>query len=32
MNGLTWGNAEAMRHGALNLYRERNRAAARGQP
>ena len=32
MNGLTWGNAEAMRHGTLNLYRERNRAAARGQP
>ena len=32
MNGLTWGNSEAMRAGSLNLYRERNLAAAQDRP
>ena len=30
MNGLTWGNSAPMRHGTLNLYRERSRAEASG--
>ncbi len=32
LNGLTWGNSDAMRHPSLNMYRERHRAGVPAQP
>lgn len=29
LNGLTWGNSPAMRHGTLNFYRDQKKGAAR---